>query len=56
MSGGRQMVMSMLIFQQYMVVFDFNFGAALSVLLLAMTLLLILAYVLVLERRAQLSG
>jgi putative spermidine/putrescine transport system permease protein len=56
MSGGRQMVMSMLIFQQYMVVFDFNFGAALSVLLLAMTLLLVLAYVLVLERRAKAVG
>ena len=50
MSGGRHLVMSMLIYQQYMVLFDFNFGAALSILLLVMTLLLITAYVLVLER------
>lgn len=52
MSGGRSIVMPMLIFQQYMVVFDSSFGAALSVLLLAMTLLLIVAYSLLLNRRA----
>jgi len=53
MSGGRHLVMPMLIYQQYMVMFDFNFGAALSILLLVMTLLLITAYVLVLERRGR---
>ncbi|MGE0749772.1 MAG: ABC transporter permease [Variibacter sp.] len=53
MSGGRYLVMPMLIFQQYMVVFDSNFGAALAILLLAMTLILIAIYVLLLDRRAQ---
>jgi len=42
----------MLIFQQYMVVFDSNFGEALSILLLGMTLLLIVAYSLLLNRAA----
>jgi putative spermidine/putrescine transport system permease protein len=56
MSGGRFNVMSMLIFQQYMVLFDYNFGATLSMLLMVMTLLLIGIYVLVLERRARLAG
>jgi putative spermidine/putrescine transport system permease protein len=50
MSGGRSIVMPMLIFQQYMVVFDASFGAALSILLLAMTLLLIAAYSVLLNR------
>jgi len=52
MSGGRFNVMSMLIFQQYMVLFDFNFGAALALLLMVTTLLLMGAYVMALERRA----
>jgi putative spermidine/putrescine transport system permease protein len=50
MSGGRFIVMPMVIFQQYMVVFDANVGAALSVILLFMTLLLIIAYSLLLNR------
>jgi putative spermidine/putrescine transport system permease protein len=53
MSGGRSIVMPMLIFQQYMVVFDASFGAALSILLLGMTLLLIAAYSLLLNRAAR---
>src|SRR3546814_6503362 len=31
LSGGKKTVMSMLIFQQYATIFDFRFGAALSV-------------------------
>jgi len=56
MSGGRFNVMPMLIFQQYMVLFDFNFGAALAILLMITTLLLMGAYVLALERRARTLG
>lgn len=41
LSGGRISVLSMLIFQQYSSVFDFNYGGALSVVLLAFTLLMI---------------
>lgn len=44
LSGGRVTVLSMLIFQQYSAVFDFHYGGALSVVLLALTLaLLVLA-------------
>lgn len=50
MSGGKTIVMSMLIFQQYSVIFDANFGAALAVVLLLTTLLLVGAYLLVIER------
>lgn len=50
MSGGKTVVMSMLIFQQYNVIFDVNFGAALAVVLLLTTLLLVGAYLLVIER------
>jgi len=50
LSGGKRVVMSMLIFQQYASVFDFNFGATLAVTLLVTTVLLVLAYLLVLER------
>jgi putative spermidine/putrescine transport system permease protein len=56
MSGGRFNVMSMLIFQQYMVLFDYNFGAALAMLLMITTLLLMGAYVMALERRARAAG
>lgn len=56
MSGGRFNVMSMLIFQQYMVMFDYNFGAALAILLMITTLLLMGAYVMALERRARAAG
>lgn len=50
MSGGRKVVMSMLIFQQYASVFDFNFGATLAVGLLVTTLVLVAGYLLVIER------
>jgi putative spermidine/putrescine transport system permease protein len=41
LSGGNLSVLSMLIFQQYSSVFDFHYGGALSVVLLAMTLVLV---------------
>lgn len=41
LSGGRLSVLSMLIFQQYSSVFDFHYGGALSVVLLALTLVLV---------------
>lgn len=41
LSGGKKMVMSMLIFQQYGTIFDFRFGATLAVALLITTLVLI---------------
>ena len=44
LSGGKKTVMSMLIFQQYASIFDFRFGATLSVALLITTLLLITLY------------
>ncbi|HTC09956.1 MAG TPA: ABC transporter permease [Acetobacteraceae bacterium] len=50
MSGGRHLVISMLIYQQYMVVFDFGFGAALSIVLLIVTFIIIGIYSVVLER------
>jgi putative spermidine/putrescine transport system permease protein len=50
MSGGKKIVMSMLIFQQYGSVFDFNFGATLAVALLVTTMLLVGAYLLLVER------
>jgi putative spermidine/putrescine transport system permease protein len=50
MSGGKSVVMSMLIFQQYTSVFDFNFGATLAVTLLITTIALVLGYLLVIER------
>jgi putative spermidine/putrescine transport system permease protein len=50
LSGGRQNVTSMLIFQQYAAVFDFQFGAALSVVLLVTTLLLVGASLMVVDR------
>jgi putative spermidine/putrescine transport system permease protein len=53
MSGGRFNLMSMLIFQQYMISFDFPFGAALSILLLAFTLALMAIYMSVLNRWAK---
>ncbi len=51
LSGGRKTVMSMLIFQQYMSVFNFTFGATLAVTLMVTTLLLIAGYLLVVERQ-----
>jgi putative spermidine/putrescine transport system permease protein len=50
LSGGRQNVMSMLIFQQYGAILNFQFGAALSVVLLFTTLVLVGAYMFALER------
>jgi putative spermidine/putrescine transport system permease protein len=41
LSGGRVTVFSMLIFQQYSSVFDFNYGGALSITLLVVTLALV---------------
>lgn len=41
LSGGRISVLSMLIFQQYSSVFDFNYGGALSVVLLIFTLVMV---------------
>lgn len=41
LSGGKLSVLSMLIFQQYSAVFDFHYGGALSVVLLALTLILV---------------
>lgn len=51
MSGGKQVVMSMLIFQQYGSVFEFNFGATLAVALLVTTLVLVGFYLVAIERR-----
>ena len=41
LSGGRVTVLSMLIYQQYSTVFDFNYGGALSIVLLVLTLALV---------------
>ncbi|MCC7047398.1 MAG: ABC transporter permease [Alphaproteobacteria bacterium] len=41
MSGGRHLVMPMVIFQQYLVSFNYHVGAVLSIMLLVMTLLLL---------------
>lgn len=41
LSGGRITVLPMLIYQQYSTVFNFNFGGALSIVLLVMTLALV---------------
>ena len=41
LSGGRITVFSMLIFQQYSSVFDFNYGGALSITMLVLTLILV---------------
>ena len=50
LSGGRENVTSMLIFQQYGSIMNFQFGAALSIVLLATTLILVLAYLVALSR------
>ena len=41
LSGGKVTVLSMLIYQQYSTVFNFNYGGALSIVLLALTLTLV---------------
>jgi putative spermidine/putrescine transport system permease protein len=56
LSGGREMVTPMLIFQQYTATFRPDIGATLSIVLLAVTLLLIGAYLFVLERRLRVAG
>lgn len=53
LSGGKETVMSMLIFQQYAVIFNPHFGATLAVTLLATTLLLIAGYLFVVERQSR---
>ena len=50
LSGGKKTVMSMLIFQQYGSVLDFNFGAALAVILLVTTLITVGGYLIIVER------
>jgi putative spermidine/putrescine transport system permease protein len=50
LSGGRQNVTSMLIFQQYAAILDFQFGAALSVVLLVTTLILVGASIMAVDR------
>jgi putative spermidine/putrescine transport system permease protein len=51
LSGGKKIVMSMLIFQQYGAIIDFNFGGALAAILLVTTLALVGASLAVVERR-----
>ena len=53
LSGGREVVMSMLIFQQYTATFRPDIGATLSIVLLVVTLLMILGYMLLFDRRAR---
>ncbi|WP_254799594.1 ABC transporter permease [Falsochrobactrum tianjinense] len=50
MSGGRVTVAAMPIFDNYSTLFNFNFGAALAVSLLIVTLILITLYLLFIER------
>ena len=50
LSGGREMVTPILIFQQYTATFRPDIGATLSIILLAVTLLLIGAYLALFER------
>jgi ABC-type spermidine/putrescine transport system permease subunit II len=57
MSGGRVIVAAMPIFDNYASLFNFNFGAALAVSLLVVTLILIALYLLFIERgQRQKSG
>ncbi|WP_138933807.1 ABC transporter permease [Roseovarius arcticus] len=44
LSGGREVVMSMLVFQQYATVLNFSFGATLAVTLLITAFVLLVAY------------
>jgi putative spermidine/putrescine transport system permease protein len=56
LSGGREMVTPILIFQQYTATFRPDIGATLSIVLLAVTLLLIGAYLFLFERRLRTVG
>jgi putative spermidine/putrescine transport system permease protein len=53
LSGGREIVMSMLIFQQYTATFRPDIGATLSVVLLVVTLLVISGYLYIFEQRTR---
>ena len=55
LSGGKKIVMSILIFQQYGSVFDFNFGATLAITLLITTIVLVGGYLLVMERSTRMA-
>jgi putative spermidine/putrescine transport system permease protein len=44
LSGGRLKVVPMLIYEQYVSVFDWGFGAAMAMLLLALTLAITAVY------------
>lgn len=56
LSGGREMVTPILIFQQYTATFRPDIGATLSIVLLAVTLVLIGTYVYVFDRRWRMAG
>jgi len=51
LSGGREMVTPMLIFQQYSSTFNVHYGGALSIVLLAFTLIMVALANRVSERR-----
>lgn len=53
LSGGKVIVMPMLIFQQYASLFNFQFGATLAVGLLVTTFIIIAAYLFVIERKGK---
>jgi putative spermidine/putrescine transport system permease protein len=53
LSGGREIVMSMLIFQQYGAVLNFEFGSTLSVVLLVTTLILVVFYLVTVDRASR---
>jgi putative spermidine/putrescine transport system permease protein len=56
LSGGREMVTPILIFQQYTATFRPDIGATLSIVLLTVTLLLIGTYLIIFERRLRTVG
>src|SRR5690606_23151362 len=53
LSGGKKIVMSMLIYQQYASSMNFHFGGALAVVLLVATLSLIGVYLVLMERQVR---
>lgn len=55
LSGGRETIMSMLIFQQYAATFRPDIGATLSIVLLVVTLLLIGASLILFDTRARVA-
>ncbi|MCK0209960.1 ABC transporter permease [Starkeya koreensis] len=56
MSGGRSVVSSMLIYDQFMLVFNPFLGSAIAVVLLVTSFALIVAYTLIMERRPGRGG